>query len=431
MTYYPTMKTGGGTVEMAPETALGTPDAYVHQRLTATDPTFPTNTREALDVPFTGHRHWGTRENQVTFERYQEGSLTIPTYVTRGTSGAATVPCQTMQHLLAAGANVGYTTESAVAIATSVDSFTITPDASTDAGCAGLLGIGSGDSPSYYLPVLPSAFSTPTVTPSMELPAATKAGYLWGVMSTATPRVGPLAATSTNAFRAINYYMHTAAQSQFTYTGCAVQQFADVVFEPGKPLEIVPTYHVGDISGPDTGTAATEVFQDLAKPCIISGDGECHVNLGTFADPVTTNVRATLVRANWTLGIGCVVKPGFGASTNLNGIGTYLSMYTGSKITIEVEMNKSWWANWIARSASTDVYLAITQPVTNYLTGTAAGLWMPRCKIYGSPKVELFGEDALTATITLEPTCPAYEADESVTSLGMAPWYFAISGQGA
>lgn len=431
MTYYPSMAIGGGTVEMANETALGTPETYQHQRLTATAPTFPTKTREALDVPFTGHRHWGTRENQVTFEKYQEGAITIPTYVTRGTSGLATAPCQTMQHMIAAGANVGYTTGTTVAIATSQDTFTITADVSTDAGCAGLVGIGAGATPDYYLPVLPSSFATPTVTPSMELPAATKAGYLWGVMSTATPRVGELAVTEANAFRVINYHVHTAAQMQFVYSGCAVQSFADVTFAPGMPIEITPTYHVGNISGPESGTIATESFQDLAKPCIISGDGECHVNLGTFADPVTTNVRASLISATWTVGLGCMVKPGFGASTNLNGIGTYFSTYTGSKLVVKLAMNATYWTNWIARSATTDVYFALTQPVTDYLTGTAVGLWLPRCKIYGSPEVGLFDPDTLDVTLTLEPTTPQYEADESVTSLGMAPWYFAVSGQGA
>ena len=72
MTFYPSMKTGGGTVEMADENALGEPNTYAHQRL-ATDPTVPTKTREALDIPFTGHRHWATRENQVAYERYMEG----------------------------------------------------------------------------------------------------------------------------------------------------------------------------------------------------------------------------------------------------------------------------------------------------------------------------------------------------------------------
>ena len=96
-----------------------------------------------------------------------------------------------------------------------------------------------------------------------------------------------------------------------------------------------------------------------------------------------------------------------------------------------IAMNKDYWVNWIARSAATDIYFALTQPVTSYLTNTAFGLWMPRCKIYGSPEVGLFSENTLDVKLTLEPSTPQYEADESVTSEGMAPWYFAISGQSA
>jgi hypothetical protein len=431
---YGTMKVAGGTVEMAPESAFGTAGTYVEQRLTPNFPTLPTDTHTGLDIPSTGHRHFATREAQVAYEKMIEGGIVIPCWAAGATDGTG-LP-QVMQHLRAAGCNVA--SESINTINTYVDTgeWTMTNAGTLASGTAIVVNLNAGSAPTATyprIPVLCSAYNagTSVFTPSMDIPApvGTLAGQLTGETYTATPRVETLAATDTNALRAINYHAHTANESSWVYTGCAVQSIADVVFEPSQPVEFQFTYSAAKRTGPSDASIATESYQDTYRPIIIGGQCEAHVNLATFADPVTTNSRAALLRATWTPGIGVRPIPGYGTSGCINGIQGWESIYTGSKITIEVLMDKTYWADWVAGTA--ERYLAILQPTLSDSADaphytSSMGLWMPRCRIYGSPTVALEGDDVLRATVTLEPTTPAYGADESITSTGMAPWYYTI-----
>ena len=150
---------------------------------------------------------------------------------------------------------------------------------------------------------------------------------------------------------------------------------------------------------------------------------------------MASNTRIVLERATWTPGIGCVPIPGFGSSGCVNGIQGWQSVYTGSKITLQLQVDKTYWTNYIAQTDDEAYYVSVKQPLAYdnaaSVGGTAVGLWLPKCRIYGTPTTKLFSDTHMSVTVTFEPTTPAYEADEAVTSEGMAPWYFSVIGEGA
>lgn len=424
MTAYPNIPSGGGTVEMAPESALGTAGTYVDQRFSDTNPTFPTNTREGKDVPVGGRQHFASRDAQIVFEKYQESAITVPKYIARPTANGSGLP-SIMTLLQSMGCDVVTTTGTDLSAYTDTGAWTLSAQASTDIGAAGLLSIGAATH-EYYLPVLVSNYSALAVTPSMDIPAASRSAAEWQNMYCAVPRVRQVPSTATLAFRVRDYYTHTANESQWVYTGCAGAEIGDVTFEPKAPVEMSFTCHVADIAGPADATIEAETFQDSSKFAIVSGDGELHFNFADFADPVTANTRTELLKAVWTPGITVVPIMGVGSSSCLNGIQGYLATYTGAKIQLEMLMDKTRWSDY--EGSNTDKYIALTQPCTA-VTGTAFGLWLPRCRIYGSPTTNPYeDENFMRVQVTYEPTSPEYGSDTTTDSRGMAPWYFAISG---
>ncbi len=422
MTAYPGIVPGGGTLEIGVETALGSGSAaYVDQRSSDTSPTLPTGTRQGKDVPHVNREHFATRDGQITYEQGQEGALTLPMFVSRATATGTGLPqCMTM--LESMGCDVVTTTGTTLAGYTDTGAFSLVANAATDVGNAGLLGLTDGT----LYPCLPSAFSGGDVTPSMDIPSGSDAGEEWGIMHTAIPRVRQVPTTKTVAARSTSYYQHTANESAFTFTGVAGSEVADVVFEPLMPVEMAFTAHAADIAGPTDRTIAAEVFQDSSKFAIVDGDSPLHFNFADFADPITSNSRECLLKATWTPGISVTPIPGIGCSASLNGWQGFLAAYTGSKITLEMLMDKTKWSDY--EGSNTEKYIAIVQPSTS-VAATAFGLWMPKCRIYGAPTTELYSEDTLKVTVTYEPTVSEYGSDTGADSRGMAPWYFAISGE--
>ena len=423
MTAYPSIPGGGGTLEMGTEASLGAgAGSYTDQRASETAPSFPTVTRQGVDVPHTNRQHFATRDGQIVYEALQEGAATLAKYIARATGTGSSLP-SIMTLLEAMGCDVVSNTGTTLDDYIDPGDFSLTAGDGTAVGTAGLIELDSG----VHYPTLVAGYSSTDIDPAMAIPSEAGIGNAWGIMHTAIPRVRQVPTDKTLGFRVRDYYQHTANESEWVYKGCAPSELGDVTFEPHTPVELPFTLHLGSVDGPDDATITAEAFQDVSKFAVLDADSSMYFNFTDFADPISPHSCTQLISATWTPGISVVPIPGMGCATGTyKGNQGFMATYTGAKIEIEMLMDKARWTDY--EGSNTPKYIAIVQPSTS-TSNTAFGLWLPKCRIIGSPTTDPYADENFSrAKATYEPTTPEYGSDTSTDSRGMAPWYFGISG---
>ncbi|MCP4569158.1 MAG: hypothetical protein GY841_16410 [FCB group bacterium] len=409
---------------MAVESALGTPGSYVDQRASDTNPSFPTETRKTKSVPHQNAEHWATREAQLIYEGLSEGVATVPKFIARPTTGTADPSIATLFEAM--GCNVVTSAKTTLDGYTGLGGFSLAADAAA-IGQAGLLELDSG----AFHPCLVSGYSGAAaydVVPAMGIPTQSSIGNDWDIMTTITPRVRQVPTDKTLAFRVVDRDVHTANETAWVHTGCAPASVADVTFAPNTAPELSFSISVGDTAGPDDITIANETYQDSSKFAIVDGPGAFKFSLATYADPVATASETEMISAIWTPGIVTVPIPSCGSTDTLNGNAGYMSKYEGSKIIAEMLVLKDFWTDF--EGSNPAKYISLVQQTTN-VSNTAFGLWMPQCRIVGSPTTDPYAdENYMRVKVTFEPTTADYGSDTSTDYAGAAPWMLAISGEG-
>jgi len=432
MAIYPGIKAGGGNVEWAIESALGTPGSYSDFRVCDdADPTFPTDTREVKPVSAKGHWDPAIREPQLTYEKAAEGAITLSSYVV-GCSAAAGTPqvvslFESMGCTIVAGSDTPFTTGTY----TSTTSWT-GDAASPVAGACGMIE-GAASNANYwpYLCYTNSGSATYTVVPTMAIPSVGDTDSKLVPMWTITPPKGSsVSASKTLAFRVSSYHQtSTESGSARVYTGCAASEVKPIVFESGSPLKTEWTLHCArrtfDQSGIDLTTAA---YTDAVNIPFIDGTASAGFLFG-FCDASAMPIAATRTtgfrKATWTPGIKTVPVLETGTTTAINGWGSFLGTYTGSTIELVMDVDKDWWSKLEVSGSQTAKYLELVQRKTA-TAATAFGLWMPKCYMVGKPVADLWSDKEMTVTVTLEPTSAGITTT-SKTAQGNQPWYFAVS----
>lgn len=434
MAIYPTIKSGGGNVEYAIESALGTPGSYLDMRLCEdSDPTFPTDTREVRPVSAKGHWDPAEREAQLSYEKFIENAISLSTYVA-GCSSAAGTPqvvslFEAMGCTIVAGSNT----------ATVLDAYSSTTAWSGGAGSptAGQVGLIANKTPAtpptahyMYLTYTNSGAANYDMVPTMALPAASEsAAEIHNCWTITPPKGSQVSSSKTLAFRVSSYHAtSTETGSCHIYTGCAPGEVKPIVFESGSPIKTEWSLHCADRAFDQSGidlTAATYV--DSVKIPFIDGSGTgflfgfCDTSAMPIAATRTTGFR----KATWNPGIKTIPIMETGTTTAVNGLGGYLGVYTGSTLELVMDVNKDWWTALESSGSQTAKYVELVQNVAA-TTSTACGLWMPKCYMTGKPVADLWSDKEMTVTVTLE-AASAGMTVTSKTAAGNQPWYFAVS----
>jgi len=434
MTIYPGIKSGGGNVQMAVESALGTPGTYYDFRVCEdSDPAFPTDTREIKPVSSKGFWDPAQRVPQLSYKKALEGAGTISTYIT-GSSSAATPAqpqCVSLFHSMGCGIVNGSNTYDTVGAYTSTVAWagTIT-GAAIVTGVAGMIeGTGSNGAYWPFLCLSNSGASAYNQVPTMAIANAADGDSKIHTMWTVSPPKGIQVDTDkTLAFRVADYWATGALTgSAFVYTGCAVSEIKPIVFESGSPLKMESTLHISDRSFDQTGFDLTlAAYTDSVNVPIV--DGASRFLMG-FCDTSTMPIAATRTtgfrKATWNTGIKTIPVAETGATTAVNGRGAYIGVYTGSTIELVLDVDKEYWTHLEASGSQTAKYLELVQPNTSK-SNTAFGLWMPACYMVGKPVADLWSDKEMTVTVTLEPTSAEITKTSKLVQ-GNQPWYFAVS----
>jgi hypothetical protein len=434
MTLYPGIKSGGGNVEMAVESALGTPGTYYDFRVCEdSDPAFPTDTREVKPVSAKGHWDPSVREAQLSYKKALEGAGTISTYIT-GSSSVATPAqpqCVSLFHSMGCEVVVGANQNDTVGAYTSTVAWTgSATSAELVAGCAGMIeGVSSNG---VYWPFLCQSNSGSAAynqVPTMAIAYAADGDSKIHKMWTITPPKGVQVDTDkTLAFRISDYWVTGATTgSAFVYTGCAVSEVKPIVFESGSPLKMESTVHIADRAFDQTGVDLTSaVYTDSVNIPII--DGASRFLMG-FCDLSTLPIAATrstgFRKATFNPGIKTIPVKETGTTTAVNGVGGYIGVYTGATLELVMDVNKEYWTHLEASGSQTAKYVELVQPNTA-ITNTALGLWLPNCFMVGKPVADLWSDKEMTVTVTLEPSSAGITTT-SKTAQGNQPWYLAVS----
>ena len=420
----PNISVGGGTLEMAVESALGTPGTYIDQRASQ-NPSFSTKTRETVSIPHQTAEHWATKEAQLTHKVPLEGAITLSKYVARPTTGTGTPSIATLFEAM--GCDVVTNSKTTLDGYTGLGGFSLTADESA-IGQAGLLELDSG----AFHPCLTSDYTAAAafdVVPSMGIPSASSIGKDWEVMTTITPNVEEVSSSKTLAFRLITRDVHTANQTSWIATGCAPGSVGDITFRPNTPPEFEFTITAIDRDGPNDATIAAETYQDSSKFSIIDAPGAFKFTMATYADPVVTASEAEMLSAVWTPGLSTSLIPSCGSVNTMNGQKGFMGKCVDSKITFELLMDKQYWTDFEGDNPAK--YISLVQQTTS-VSNTAFGLWMPQCRIAGTPTTTPYADspDFMVVTVTFEPTNAGYGSSTATDYAGAAPWTFAISGEG-
>jgi hypothetical protein len=434
MTIYPTIKTGGGNIEMAVETALGTAGTYYDFRVCEdTDPAFPTDTREVLPVSHKGHFDPSTREPQLSYEKFRESAISISTYAACSAITSADTDRPQFMRLLE---SMGCVIVSASATPTTIDTYTSTASFSLTAdksgvGEVGILELTNGT----FWPTLTATYSgsaTWNIVPSMAIPSASDAAKSFYQAWTITPPKGVQVSTArTLAFKVSDYYpTDTETGSQYVYLGCAGSEIEDVVFESGKPLKFGFKLHCADVAFDRSGVNLTGAsYTDRVEIPIIDGSGDFRFGFSDATNGASGGEEEARTRgirkAVWKPGIRTIPVLESGASTSVNGIGHYLGVYEGSTLELTMDVDYKYWDYLESSGSNTAKYIELIQPSTS-MAKASLGLWMPQCYMVGKPTMDLWGDKEMTVTFTLEASNSLYDVTTK-TAQGSAPWYFGIS----
>lgn len=429
MTILPTIRTGGGNIEYAIESALGTPGSYYDWRQCEdSDPVFPQDTREVRPVSSKGYWDPTEREAQLSFKKYRENYLTVATYLTNRLVSDGSPQWVSMMEA------AGCTVVSANATPTTLDTYTNTGSYSLTADKSGVGEVGilelSNGTHWPQLTYSDSGAATYNLVPSMCIPSASESSKNFYQGWTVVPPKGVQVTTSkTMAFRVSSYYnTSTESGSASIYTGCAPSEFKEIVFEPGMPLKLEATFHCANPDFDQSGIDLTaEAYLDRVAVPILDGGGSQFLMgwVDVSSWPQTATRTLGFRKATFRPGIKTICVPEMGATTSVNSLGGYLAYYTGASLELTMDVEKEWWTRLETSGSQTAKYCELVQPASA-ITGCALGLWMPKCYLVGKPTADLWGEKEMTVTFTVEPTSFGATATTKAHQ-GNAPWYLGMS----
>ncbi|MCP4640602.1 MAG: hypothetical protein GY851_09225 [bacterium] len=426
-TAYPTQ---GNTIGVANETALGTTGSYKDWRLSA-DPTIPTETRQVIEQANRHDLATDFTDNPVEYEAGMESALTTPMNIRRGLT-TQTAPF--MDVCAAAGMQIEDSAADTVTTgAPAVGDFDADDALFGTADCynsAVLLETVAGTT---WEPTLLMEYDTAPdkqCTPAMDAPSIAAVGGDILRMKTAHPFARQVPTTATKSIEFTSRAAENVSNNQtFVAKGCAVADLGTFEVNRDGVLSIAPVWHCADVSTGDTAIASND-YQDTGVPT-------CHANSSLFTFQFSpggfsaaggiANAELELISASINPGITTVPVEGVGSAACLNGWQGYMATIAQPTAELTVLCDADYWDSATVGIQdgmdNTDSYLGFTWGISNGYgttdigTGTALGIWMPRCKLLKSPTAELFNGKVL-ATLTYGGTAPKWTQDSGSISNG-------------
>jgi hypothetical protein len=365
------------------------------------------------------HYHPGETDDPIEYEMFRESELTV-TMDVRGGSDATTKP-PLVQALESGGCDVsiatGDTTIDDPGGYTDTKSWTLADDYGA-VGLAHLVELNSG----IYWPTLTATYpGASAVTPTFELPSAASDGNAVARIHTVAPRYSEVSSTATLAIRHTHRGAQASNQTQYTWSGCALAELADMEIAYGQGLQVAPVFHVADVAEGDA-SIATETFGDSAKKIFFGGSGYkiALADASTSSIDESTNL-INVESVTFNPGITTVPVVGDGGD-GVNGLQGYVTQYEPATVALTIRWNKSY-SDDVEAGTFQDKYFHVIQGAT---TGQPCfGLWVPNMHLSTFPEPVSDGGYWKT-TLTYTATIPGYNSETGLTDNGAAPWIMAL-----
>ncbi len=416
----------GRTLGYRLESALGTGTGSLaeirHKELTS-----PTATRILVENKPEGHAHaYSNEELPVPLEKYREGALSFTTDIRRATAGDTQAPIATLFE--SAGCEVNTTGDTTTSGTPTTTSILLTADEGDDAE-ASLIELNNGQ----YFPTLAAAYGSSTITPSMALPSAPSGGNAVEVMSTITPYARPVPVGKSLEFNINTRGTHTSGQDlSYLYNGCACSEVGELSLKFGESPQLSFSFHVGKVAD-QADAIANESFIGNQQITPIDDNFEVGFAAASYSGGIT---RARLsmdnndgMTFNWGFTTVPIPSTGNSSYAGLSGTNGYMQVASTPTLTFTGFFDSAWMNKLETIS---NYYWHFIQPTTS-LASPAYGLWLPSTHLAVENPIEIIyqGADTIKAKITMECTCANYDLEVLNTESGAAPWFFAISGEGA
>ena len=415
-----------------PETSFGTSAASWRQVRCEEPPTYSTKTYELV-----GNAKGGTRNpldisaKPEKIQKMVEGLVTVKTRIYRAETDGNV--CNLATFFKSSGWNVNTTS---AATTTSGTPTTTAIDLAADVGGVGEALLIERDA-GVYVPVLASAYSTQTVTPSIALTSAPAASEVVEIMHTMTPTTSttyrvPTDATLQMQMKTYGQYDDAAGDLAFAATGCAMTSVGELTVAKAGEYPTLDLTFSGVPSDMTAVDIAADSFYDSGRFPVFNDDLEfCFCDY----DSVGTNVNHAIDTATINFGVSVIPIMGEGSSDVVGGAVGYLLKQSNPTITITTPWIKktTFEYEWIQQleGSNTSKYIHVVQP-TRDLDQPAWGVWMPKCHLQpgGEPSIDVSG-DMIMCTATFEADIAGYNSETDIDEVGAAPIYFAISGEAA
>lgn len=414
----------GHTVEIAVESALGTPGSYGNLRTSGAVEVLR-DTKKSVELSTIFANPTKAPENPITYEMYSEGELTVPLHIRAGDAFSTKPPIAKI--LESGGCAVLETTYRALDGFTSEVAFSAAGDLFGSTIMAGA--VMELDGP-IYRPFLCASYSgsaaynvTPTFGldgPHFAAAAATPANNDVFKSWVIQPRVGPVSSSKTLAFRMVDRMIHTADNWATTKTGCAMSEPGDLVFEFGKPVAFSPKFHVGKTADSNVAIAA-ETFCDSTKPLMIGGNYFEVALAGSSTSSIASSGNfVSIEKAVVKLGIKTIPLIGDGGTGTLNGLQGYFADYSPATATLTIVAAKSWFDDFMGATFASK-YLHIAQCSTA-ATDPVLGFYMPKCRLQASPVITGEANSYYKMDLTFVSDSPGYNSETGYGTYGQSPW---------
>jgi len=420
----------GLTLEIAKDTAFGTPDSYAYIRCNRANSTFPTQTRKAVPQA-NSHAHPGDfRDTPVDYKAATESAMTLALNVRKHTSTGSPPICTLLQA-------AGYTTtaitgDGAVDTGATTTAFSFKVTKGQDDGMAVLIQTAA----SVWEPTLLADVTGVACVPLFALSAAPAEDYTIKPMLTCTPRTEKLSASDTISFKYTIRATDGSNVQTFTYKGCA-DQLDSLEISPNTPLEFLFAVHVGDVAMAD-GTYTAPTYIDGTREIVVTGDNfRCHLAQGNATTGGLTPALSGIKSA--TISFGMATKPIYtiGGTGNVNDIQGYVSYVASQpRITINALFDTTKWSDFestLSGGTGTNPDTAIEFVTRVHATTDPAILIaFPRCNLIEPPSaIEKDESGYVSCTLVYGADCSGFSSATELTVAGSQPMFIAINSEAA
>jgi hypothetical protein len=422
--------TKGIKLQLANETALGTPGSYTDIEFNeATE--LPTQTRQAYKPPVGGRTNPADTSQVID---YEDGSGT-GTLAIMARRGASTAEPTVGKMLRACGFSLaGASSLTTVDTGTSVSSLILAADNGTEDGTALAVQMDDGS----FEPTLAAVWTelTTTVTPLYQLSADPTDGNAVQKMFTYTPRTGPITETSTVALKELSRAPDGSGNPQeFIHTGVAAT-LSDTTIAKNVPLEFSFDLMIADTAISD-GSWSSETFNDRENLTLT--DGSSFEFIMQSGDPSSGDLSRTTsclledATISWGIELKQIRCVG---GTNVNTIGGYVAEFTAApKITVTGLFDAAQWAAFETphtggSGTNPETCLAFSWSGGN-INYPSILIAFPRCRLAEAPSATLKGTDSglVQGTLVFEATGANMNSNEGPTEPADQACYIAISGE--